>query len=166
MKNRGSIGLAAALTVGLALAFSPPLAAALEPTAERTAYVELAEPVCKTNVSANKRIFEGAKGEVKAGELKKAAAHFSRAATAFGKTISQLEGISQPPGDAVRLQKWFSLLRKEKTIIEKIGRALKDEQKHRAESYSVDLNQNSNKANNAVLGFGFDYCRIEPSRFG
>ena len=30
----------------------------------------------------------------------------------------------------------------------------------------MDLNRNSNLANNAVLGFGFDYCRIDPSRFG
>src|SRR5262245_6869302 len=65
----------------------------------RTAYVERAEPVCKTNVLANKRIFDGARQEVKAGELKRASTHFARAATAFAKTISQLEAIPRPTED-------------------------------------------------------------------
>ena len=30
----------------------------------------------------------------------------------------------------------------------------------------MDLNRNYNLANNTVLGFGFNYCRIDPSRFG
>jgi hypothetical protein len=137
-----------------------------EATSPRQEYVETAEPVCKTNVLANKRIFKGAKEEVKGGELKKASTHFFRAGKAFGKTIDQLDAIPRPPEDAAKLAKWLALLRTEKGIIEKIGRALAAEDKHKAESYSVDLNRNSNKANNAVLGFGFNYCRIEPSRFG
>ncbi len=138
----------------------------LEPNEEREAYVERAEPVCKVNVLANRRIFKGAKQEVKAGKLKRASRHFSRAAQAFGKTIRQLAAIPQPSVDTARLGRWLGLLRKEKAIIAKIGTALAAGNKHRAQSYSVDLNRNSSRANNAVLGFGFDYCRIEPSRFG
>lgn len=137
-----------------------------EPSEERDEYVTKAEPICRTNVLANKRIFKGAKEEVKAGKLKQASTHFSRAATAFGKAIAQLTAIPQPPADAAKLTKWLGLLKHERALIEKIGRSLKVEDKHRAESLSVDLNRNSNKANNAVLSFGFDYCRIEPSRFG
>lgn len=133
---------------------------------EREVFVERAEPICKSNVLANKRIFKGAKGEVKAGKLKLASRHFLRAATAFEKTIKQLEGVPPPPADTAKLNKWFGLLRQEKLLIEKIGNALAAEEKHKASSLSVDLNRNSTKANNAVLGFGFDYCRIEPSRFG
>ncbi|HEX3293620.1 MAG TPA: hypothetical protein VHR38_07760 [Solirubrobacterales bacterium] len=139
--------------------------AAAEPT-EREAYVDQAEPICKTNVLANKRIFKGAKGEVKRGELKKAARHFSRAATAFAKTIRQLDAIPKPASDEAKLSGWIDLLEDERDLIKKIGTALAAEQRNKAESYSVDLNRNSSKANNAVLPFGFDYCRIEPSRFG
>lgn len=132
----------------------------------RAEYVEQAEPICKENVLANKRIFKGTKGQVKAGKLEQASRHFSRAATAFARTIEQLETVPRPSADEARLGKWFSLLRSEKGIIEKIGRALAAGDKHKASSYSVDLNRNSNLANNSVLGFGFDYCRIDPARFG
>ncbi|HEX6665453.1 MAG TPA: hypothetical protein VF081_02530 [Solirubrobacterales bacterium] len=132
----------------------------------RTEYKERAEPICKTNVLANKRIFKGAKGEVKAGKLKPASTHFFRAATAFAKTISQLEAVPRPLADEAKLSKWFAALQTEKALIEKIGRALKAEDKRKAESHSVELRRNSNTANNAVLGFDFDYCLIDPSRFG
>jgi hypothetical protein len=140
------------------------LASAEELTREE--YAARAEPICKTNVLANKRIFKGAKGEVKAGELKLASTHFFRAATAFGRTINQLEAVPPPVADEARLVKWLGLLSDERAMIEKIGRALANGDKHKASSYSVDLNRNSNLANNAVLGFGFDYCRIDPGRFG
>jgi hypothetical protein len=154
----------AAAAVAMLLAAAVSLAAAAEISREE--YVARVEPICKTNVTANKRIFKGAKGEVKAGELKKASKHFSRAATAFAKTISQIAAVPRPAADEARLGKWLGYLRGEKNLIQKVGRALAADDKHKAESYSVDLNHNSNKANNSVLGFGFDYCRIDPSRFG
>lgn len=166
MRTRRVAGAAAFACVAVLLGLLAPAALGLEPSEEREAYVERAEPVCKTNVLANRRIFKGAKQEVKAGKLKQASRHFSRAATAFGKTIRELAAIPRPAADAPRLGKWLTLLRKEKAIIGKIGEALRAGDKHRAQSYSVELNRNSNKANNAVLGFGFNYCRIEPSRFG
>jgi hypothetical protein len=154
------------LAMGLATCLAVPVASAGEPGTERAEYVERAEPICKANVLANKRIFKGAKDEVKEGKLKRASTHFFRAAAAFGRTIRQVTAIPQPPADQLKLGKWLDLLRDERALIEKIGRALAAGQRDKAESYSVDLNRNSNKANNAVLSFGFDYCRIEPSRFG
>ena len=47
----------------------------------------------------------------------------------------------------------------------KIATALAHEDKPAAQQLSVRLNRNSNLANNTVLAFGFDYCRIDPSRF-
>lgn len=141
-------------------------AVAVEGDDPRDEYTERAEPVCKRNVTANKRIFKNTRKLVKQGKLKRASRDFFRASRAFAKTIRQLAKISRPAADATRLKKWFVLLRKEKKLIQKIGRALAAENKRRAESYSVDLNRNSNRANNTVLVFGFDYCRIEPSRFG
>lgn len=149
----------------LVLCALAPLAAA-DSFEEQREYKDAAEPICKTNVLANKRIFKGAKEEVKEGELSKASKHFFRAATAFGKTIRQLEAISKPPTYEAKLIDWIDLLKDEQALIEKIGRALAAGKRAKAESISVELNSNSSKANNTVLSFGFNYCRIEPSRFG
>lgn len=166
--SKGKQGGTAALLAlaAAALLAAAPSAGAAEPVSSVDEYTERAEPVCKKNVQANRRIFKGAKAKVKAGKLKPASRHFLRAATAFGKTIRQLAAVPRPPGYEAKLGRWLTLLRKEKAIVQKIGRALKAEQRRRAESFSVELNRNSNKANNTVLAFGFDYCRIEPSRFG
>jgi hypothetical protein len=165
MKLMGSgrlAGLVAALAV---LIVAAPLAFAAEVSTDDE-YVQLAEPICKRNVEANKRIFKGAKGEVKRGELKRASKHFVRASRAFGETIGQLAKVPRPPESSTKLGKWLTVLRAEKAVIQKIGRALAKEQRRKAESYSVDLRRNANRANNIVLGFGFDYCLIDPSRFG
>ncbi len=161
---RGTLAgiVVAAMLVSVASAAAAALPA--EPT--RDQYVDAAEPICKSNVQANKRIFKGAEGKVKRGELKQASRHFLRAATAFNKTIRQLAVLPRPPADGAKLKKWLGLLRTERNIIRGIGRALAANKKRRAESRSLELNRNSSKANNSVLAFGFDYCRIEPSRFG
>ena len=132
----------------------------------RAAWVERVEPICKANVLTNKRIFAGAKGEVKEGELKKASRHFTRAATAFAKTIKQIEAVPPPLADEVKVAKWLDYLHSETEYVREIGAALAAEKRHRAEAISVQLNRNSTRANNAALGFGFDYCRIDPARFG
>jgi hypothetical protein len=155
-----------ALCVFVAVAALPSLAASAVAPETRGEYVKSAEPICETNVLANRRIFQGAKQLVKDGKLKPASTHFFRAATAFGKTIRQLAAIPPPLGDEARIEKWLDLLRDEKDLISKIGRSLASGDKHGAQSYSLDLNRNSSRANNAVLSFGFNYCRIEPSRFG
>jgi len=158
-KRLGSALAAVAVLAATAI----PLAGAAE--VSRDEYVVQVEPVCKTNVTANKRIFKGAKEQVKTGELKKASTHFFRAATAFAKTIRQIKGVPQPSADEAKLTKWLGHLDAEKNLIQKIGKALAADDKHKASSYSVDLNHNSNLANNTVLGFGFNYCLIDPSRF-
>ncbi len=146
-----------------AMLLSAPLALATEPT--RDDYTARVEPICKTNTEANKRIFKGARAEVKAGELKKAASHFTRATIAFAKAIKQLTAVSPPAEDKAKIDKWLGYLGDEKDLLGKIGTALKAEQKLKAQTYLVKLTTSSNLANNTVLAFGFDYCRIEPSRF-
>ncbi len=153
------------LAAATSLALAAPAFATGEPSEETEQYVKQVEPICKQNVLANKKIFDGLQGEVKKGELKRASKHFSRASTAFTKTISQMAAVPRPSADAPKLSKWFTLLKKEKSIIQKIGIAFAAENKHKAQGYLLELNRNSNKANNAVLGFGFNYCLIEPSRF-
>jgi len=160
-------GRRAAVVLGMA-ALLVPLGATAAGAAEvsREEWVAKVEPICKVNVLANKRIFKGAKGEVNGGELKKASTHFSRAATAFAKTTAQIEAVPQPVADEAKIATWLGYLEDETEFVRRIGKALADEQRHKAESISVQLNRNSTRANNAALGFDFDYCRIDPARFG
>jgi hypothetical protein len=155
-----AVAAIAVLAVG---PFAAPASAATE--VSRTEYVKAAEPICKADTEANRRIFKGAKDQVKAGELKRASAHFTRAATALGKAIKQLGALPQPPADEAKLTKWIGYLGAEQGLLVKIGKALGAEDKAGAQSLSVRLNRNSNLANNTVLAFGFEYCRIDPSRF-
>lgn len=131
----------------------------------RDEYTARVEPICKVNTEANARIFKGAKDEVKAGELKKGSTHFARAATALDRTIKALEGVPRPPADEAKLTKWLGYLQTESDLFSRIGKALAAGQKIQAQNLSVRLNRNSRLANNAVLAFGFDYCRIDPTRF-
>jgi hypothetical protein len=161
--KQGKKGWVAVLAALALAALAAPIAHAGETPEE---YAQEVEPICKRNVQLNKRIFVGVRGKIERGELKQASHHFFRAATAFGKTISELAAVPQPPGYETKLAKWLDLLRDERAIIKKIGDALAAEKRRKAESYSVELKRNTNKANNAVLTFGFDYCRLDSSRFG
>jgi hypothetical protein len=131
----------------------------------RDDYVARVEPICKRNTEANKRIFAGAKEEVKSGQLKLASTHFARAQTALEKTVAQLKAVPAPAADEAKLTKWIGYLEGESTYIGRIGKALAQGQKGKAQTLSVQLNRNSNLANNSVLAFGFDYCKLDPSRF-
>jgi hypothetical protein len=140
-----------------------PLAQATE--LSRSEYTDRAEPICKSNTEANERIFKGAKSEVRAGKLELASTHFGRAVVAFDRTIKQLKAIPQPAADQAKLTKWIGYLESESSYLGRIGMALAQGQKAVAQTLSVRLNRNSNLANNTVLAFGFDYCKINPSRF-
>jgi hypothetical protein len=131
----------------------------------RDEYVARVEPICKRNTEANKRIFAGAQEEVKAGKLKQASVHFAKAEAALDKTIKQLSAVPQPAADEAKLEKWLGYLEIESAYLGKIGKALAVGDKAKAQTLSVQLNRNSNLANNTVLSFGFTYCKIDPSRF-
>jgi hypothetical protein len=138
---------------------------ALAAELSRSEYVASAEPICKANTEANQRIFKGAKDQVKEGKLKAASSHFFKAKQALSKTVKQLGALPEPTADEAKLDKWISYLGTERDLLGKIGTALQHEDKAAAQQLSVRLNRNSNLANNTVLAFGFDYCRIDPGRF-
>jgi hypothetical protein len=163
MRGIGHRGVLAAGAVALLALSAAPLVGAAEISREE--YVQRVEPICKHNTEANTRIFKGAKEEVKAGELKKGSTHFFRAATALQKTIKQLHAVPQPAADEAKLAKWLGYLGTEAQYFTRIGKALGAGEKAKAQNLSVRLNRNSNLANNTVLAFGFDYCRIDPTRF-
>lgn len=152
-----------ALGAALAALLVAPMAFGAELT--RDEYVSRVEPICKRNTEVNKRIFNGAKDEVKAGKLKQAAKRFFRASQALGKATRQLNAVPKPANDAPKLSKWIGYLKREGGLLGEIGKALAQEKKGKAQGLSVRLRRNSNLANNSVLAFGFKYCRIDPSRF-
>jgi hypothetical protein len=135
------------------------------PEEERQSYAAQAEPICKSNTKANERIFKGVRKLVREGKLKLAAGHFAKAAAAFGKATNEIAALPQPPADVTRLTKWIGLLRNEKSLLGRIGQALRAGKKAKAQRLQSKLVQNGNRANNTVLGFEFHYCLIDSSRF-
>jgi hypothetical protein len=152
------------MAMAMALLVTVPVAlAAEEPT--RDEYVERVEPICKANTEANSRILKGVKGQVQKDKLVPAGKRFIRASSALGKAVAQIDAVPRPVADNAKLTKWIGYLRKEKTFLQQIGGALKSGDKYRAQKLAVELNKNNNKANNTVISFGFDECRIDSSRF-
>jgi len=153
-----------ALALALALLVAVPVAmAAEEPTREE--YVAKVEPICKANTEANSRILKGVKDQVKQNKLVPAGKRFIRASSALGRTVTQISKVPRPAADAAKLTTWIGYLKKEKTFLQQIGSALKSKDKFHAQKLAVELNKNNNKANNTVISFGFDECRIDSSRF-
>lgn len=160
-KIPAAVAAALALTALIATAAF----AATSPDQTRESYVTQVEPICKQNTKANEQILAGVRNKIKQGKLAVAAGQFAKASTAFGKAVTQLRAVLQPPADAAKLNKWLTYLDKEKKLLGEIGKALKAGKKTRAQSLSVQLTHNGNIANNQVLGFEFDYCLIDSSRF-
>lgn len=154
-----------ALASVVALLVSVPVALAAEGELTREEYVAKVEPICKANTEANSRILKGVKDQVKNEKLVPAGKRFTRAAAALGTAVGKISAVPQPTSDAAKLTKWVGYLKSEKTYLEKIGTALKGKDKFHAQKLAVELNKNNNKANNTVISFGFDECRIDSSRF-
>jgi hypothetical protein len=131
----------------------------------RESYVAQVEPICKANTKANEQILAGVRKKIKKGQLKIAAGQFAKASGAFGKAVKQIRAVPQPLADTAKLAKWLGYLEDEKTLLGEIGAALKAGKKSKAQTLSVRLTHNGNLANNSVLGFDFNYCLIDSSRF-
>jgi hypothetical protein len=131
----------------------------------RNSYREAVEPICKTNTQANERILKGVRAEVRHNELKPAARQFTKAAAALKQTLAQLRAVPQPSADRAKLAKWLGFVRTEAGLFAMTATKLKAGDKTGAEKMVVLLTHTANLANNAVIGFEFEYCRFEPSRF-
>lgn len=164
--SRSSKLVVSAVAVLLVMALGA--AAALGVTAAeqtRETYVAQVEPICKTNTETVERLLGNVRKEIKQGKLKLAGTQFTQAATAGSKSVKQIKGVPQPPADVTKLKKWIGLLEGEQKLLGEIGSALKAGNKFRANNLSVRVAHNGNLANNAVLGFEFDHCLIDSSKF-
>lgn len=163
MAGRGLTLRAAVAVSAVAIALAAVPAVASEVT--RDSYREAVEPICKVNTEANERILRGVRAKVRQGKLKPVAAQFSKAAAALKGTLAQLRAVPRPSADRARLAKWLSEIQTEVGYFEKIAAKLRAGNKIAAEGMVVRLTHYANVANNLVIGFEFEYCRFEPSRF-
>jgi hypothetical protein len=154
----GVLLLAAALVASAAFAV-------VAPEQTREAYVAQVEPICKKNTQANERILKGVRKKIQQGKTKAAAGQFTQAAAAFKKAVVELRAVPQPPEDSAKLTKWLKKLDVEAELLGNIGKALKDGNKGQAQSYFAKLTSNGNLANSTVLGFDFNHCLIDSSKF-
>lgn len=165
LKNR-RLSNALATTAAALLATGALAAVALAaPEQTRESYVAATEPICKTNRKTNERLLGGVKKQVKEGKLKAAAGKVVSATASSASTLEKLKQVPQPAADVAKLKKWFGLLEKEQKLLSELSEALKDENKSRVQLFTVKLTHNGNQANNAVLGFEFNYCLIPTSQF-
>jgi cellobiose-specific phosphotransferase system component IIA len=156
--TRALTGLIAAVSLAAAVP-----ATADEPT--RESYAEAAEPICKVNTQANERILAGVRALVKQGKYAVASAKFTQAATALKKAHMQLKVLPQPAADQARLKKWLAYIEDELAYFKAAASKLKAGNKSAAGQIVIRLNHTATLANNQVLGFDFEYCRLDPSRF-
>lgn len=139
--------------------------AATSPDQTRETYAAAVEPICKTNTKANEQILSGVRKTIQKGQLSVASGKFAKASSAFAKAVKQIKAVPQPTADAAKLGKWLGYLDVETKMLGEISTALKKGEKSKAQTLSVKLNRNANQANNSVLGFEFDYCLIDSSKF-
>jgi hypothetical protein len=140
-------------------------AIAVADTAEREAYKAQVEPICKSNKAAADRLLGPVKGLVKKDKLKPAGTAFGKAATELEKTQKKLVAVPQPPSDAAKLTKWLSEIKSEVSLMKTISQKFLAGDKSKATSLAVKLQNNATKANNGVIVFQFNYCKIDPSKY-
>jgi hypothetical protein len=67
--------------------------------------------------------------------------------------------------DDARLVKWFGFLEIVEENLGKIGKALKEENRVKANHEAIRAERSANAANNVSSIFPFHYCKLTPSRF-
>jgi hypothetical protein len=128
-------------------------------------YKALVEPICKKNKQESDRLLKGVKDLVKKDKLKPAGVRFSKAANALEKTQKQLAAVEQPPAYSAKLTKWLKEIKSEVSLMRTISKKFKAGNKSKATSLAVKLQNNATKANNLVIIFQFNYCKIDPSKY-
>jgi hypothetical protein len=150
-------------TMFLLLAASMAFGATLEE--ERQTYKTQVEPVCKQNREANERVLKGVKQNIKNGKLALAGTQFAKGAAALKKARTQLGAVPKPAADSARLTKWLGLVKSEVELFENVSKKLKAGDKRGAQRMALQLTTTVNKANNTVLAYEFNYCRVQTSQF-
>ena len=154
--------LAAALL--LALGVSVVASTAAEGPA-RDEYVARLEQLCKPGSEQTKRAVHGVRGDLRAERLAVAARKFGRAKVIFARTSRSIAAVPRPGADRATLSRWFAALGKEKLYLGQMVTALHAGNFARFQRVFARFAQEGNRANNAVVAFGFNYCAYKPGRY-
>jgi hypothetical protein len=154
----------AAGALAAALLLAATAAAAEAPT--RDEYVAQLEVVCKPDALATQRAMKGARSDISADRIPRAAEKFAAAAAIFGSTVKEISAAPRPPADAAKLSRWFGFLKKQESYLKLITGQLRADHPIKAQRLTARFIHNGNLANNVVLAFGFDYCSFKFSRYG
>lgn len=137
--------------------------AEVEPT--RTEYVSRLEQICRPGSDATERAVRGVRADVRAERLAVAAGKFARAERIFKNTVRSISVVPRPLPDRATLKRWFAALGKEEVYLGQMVRVLRADNVAGFERVSAQFIHEGNRANNAVVSFGFNYCDFKPTRF-
>ncbi|HVS99152.1 MAG TPA: hypothetical protein VHE08_01410 [Solirubrobacterales bacterium] len=137
--------------------------AAEEPT--RPEYVARLEQICEPGSDATERAVRGVRADVRAERLAVAARKFSRARRIFAGTVRSISVVPRPAADRSTLSRWFAALGKEEVYLGQMVKTLRANDVAGFERVSARFIHEGNRANNAVVSFGFNYCAFKPTRF-
>jgi hypothetical protein len=146
-----------------ALALAAGAAAAQEPT--RTEYVAQLEQICKPGSEATERAVSGVRADVRAERLAVAGGKFARAQRIFAATVRSISTVPRPTADRATLGRWFAALSQEKLYLGQMVKTLRADDVAGFQRVSARFIHEGNRANNAVVSFGFNYCSFKPTRF-
>ena len=158
--------LGLALAVAL-FAIAPAALAAEDPAVveARKVYRDQVEPICKSATDKNRKILKGVEGQVKNGALVPAGKRFVRASDAFGKAVQKIAKVPRPSSETKVVGEWIGYLKEQESWLRKIGKALKAEKESKARAGAVKLDRANKNANEVMINFEFNYCRIESDKF-
>jgi hypothetical protein len=127
--------------------------------------VERVEPICEQATEANQGILRGVEQMVRNGKPEQAAGRFLRAADALESVIGRLAVVPRPAADKERLSRWLGHARRGAALLRRIGGLLRDDRRPQAERLATRLLSEAKRANAEVVGFNFNFCRLNPARF-
>lgn len=156
------LALAAALALAASIGAAA-RAAAVEPT--RADYVAGLERICKPGSDATERAVRGVRADVRAERLAVAGGKFARARRIFAATVRSISTVPRPPADRPTLKRWFTALGQEEVYLGQMVKVLRADDVAGFERVSARFIHEGNRANNAVVSFGFNYCSFKPTRF-
>lgn len=145
---------------------SPAAADESSASAERAAYVETLEAICRPRAEATERVMKGVREDVRRDRIKPAARKFARGTAIFDRTVSLMTPVARPPADTETLRRWFVYLERQEGYLEAVTHSLRAGHTIKAQRLIAHFIHTGNLANDVVLSFGFDYCSFKFSRFG
>lgn len=156
--------VAGVLSMLVAFALLAPLAFAAEEIT-RSEYVAQLEQICKPRSEATARAVRGVRADVRAERLAVAAGKFAKAGRIFGATVTAIAKVPRPAADRATLKRWFSALGQEEHYLGEMVKTLRRNSVAGFQRVSAQFIHEGNRANSAVISFGFNYCAFKPSRF-